>query len=241
VRLHMAHTLRSGREFSPYNLQVTQALPPNASFTLFETGISLQDHLATSIAAASARADQLDVAIDEGDWEIGSDSEDIESPIAQPGWDDMDEPHLVGVLPQPIAGASSPMPPPPATSNIRAAYLKKREAANKRARRQKKHQEHALASGPYDRTPSERHSQAHHTLPPERVAFDAADLRTAGPGAWVGPHRVFEATPPRTARCRGRRPAIIRRLRELHKLLAQGYRYIQWDGKCVQEPFLISP
>jgi hypothetical protein len=91
----MARTLRSGREFSPYDLQVTQMLPPNASFTLFETGISLQDHLTTSIAAASTRANQLDVAIDEEDWEIDSDSEDIVSPTAQPGWDNVDELHLV--------------------------------------------------------------------------------------------------------------------------------------------------
>lgn len=148
----MARTLRSRREFSPYNLQVMPTLPGYASFALYETGISLQDSLMASIAAASARADQLEAAIDEEVWEIDSDSEDVESAIDQPGWDDVEDSHLTSLPPKPSTSHSSPIVPV-ATSNIRAAYLKKRDVEHKRTRHQKKCQEHALASGPYDRTP----------------------------------------------------------------------------------------
>lgn len=95
----MARTLRSGCEFSPYDLQVMPTLPSYASFALYETGISLQDSLTSSIAAASASADQLDAAIDEEDWDIDSDSEDIESTLDQPGWDAEEDSYLVAYRP----------------------------------------------------------------------------------------------------------------------------------------------
>ncbi|KAJ6575806.1 hypothetical protein B0H10DRAFT_2236754 [Mycena sp. CBHHK59/15] len=226
----MARTLRRGRKFSPYDLQVTPTLPAYASFALYETGISLEDSLTASIAAASACADELDAAIDEEGWEIDSNSEDVESALDQPGWDDEEQSHPIAPLPGSSPSTSSPIAPV-ATANIREAYLKKHDVGRKRAHRQKKHQECAHARGPYDRTPLEKHSQAHRTLPPEHVEFDAADLQTAGPGAWVGPRRVFQAKPARTAPRGGRRPTIIHQLRELQELLAEGYQYIQWDGK----------
>lgn len=253
----MYRKLRNKKEFSPFDLVITHTPPPAATFACFSTGVSLQDDLTQSLAADTVRSDRREGVDDvDGDWEDDESDDSVEThslsssslpsrcPTPQPGPSSIpDVPPSLPSIPPSIPPSPPSIPSPPSSPLQPAAdepiptppktHAQLRKAEYKRLNRKRKRQEEAIVRGVYGRIPLAKYSQEHRRLPSETTTFSAEDFRTAATGSWTGPRerRVFTAGTSGGKKRRGARPRIIRKLRELDELLAEGYRYIKWDGK----------
>ncbi|KAJ7219791.1 hypothetical protein C8J57DRAFT_1595769 [Mycena rebaudengoi] len=136
--------------------------------------------------------------------------------------------------PQPSAASTSTPPVQPLSPS---ENRRQRQAEAKKLRRQKQRQSAAASATPFDYKPPKAGDQSYRTLPPEAVDFNAEDLKSSGGGSWLGAcewaknNKRQKRKPKRWSS----RPNWMRltpaKLRLLHELLAEGNRYIQWDGK----------
>ncbi|KAJ7292453.1 hypothetical protein C8J57DRAFT_1110457 [Mycena rebaudengoi] len=230
----MSRSTRSGTTFSPYDLIIKNILASVPPDQIIRTDISLDKPLEEALASELRYANNFDQEGVDGEWEDESDIDETSS-LGEAG-----PPHFDSPPPSPPP-SRVPSPSPKPTTSTAATDSQSpeenrriRQAKAKVERRKLKRQAAAASSTPFDYKPGKNNDQSYRTLPPEATQFAAETLPFAGGGGWIGAREWVKKTKQDKKRSKGwgsrRRTAAIRQLQRLEELLAEGFRYIKYDG-----------
>jgi hypothetical protein len=212
----MSRTTRSGTSFSPYDLaleDILKSLPPE---NIIQTDISLAALLEEALASEILATED---ANDEAQSDNESDADETASYQELPNLHD--HPNINDHDPSPTESTTDPDP----ESNRR-----RRQSKAKAERHRQQRQKAAATASPFNYQPNKTNDQAYRTLPPESVDLDASELQFAGGGGWIGTREYKKkAKNKQGSSSKRRRP--IRKLRRLADLLAEGCKYVKWDGE----------
>jgi hypothetical protein len=235
----MSRSTRSGAIFSPYDLIIKNILASVPPEQIIRTGISLAGPLEDALASDILYADKLDEdGADDVQWEDESDVDETESHGEGAHIDDVPSSppspaHSRSHSPSTEPNTSTPGPDPDSPSDSRHC----RQAKAKKLRRQERRQKAAASSTPFDYKPGKANDQSYRSLPPKSIDFDAASFKFSGGGSWIGAREWVKQTKQQKNHSKGwgsrRRFKKIRQLRKLEELLAEGCKYVKWDGECV--------
>ncbi|KAJ7264660.1 hypothetical protein C8J57DRAFT_1511998 [Mycena rebaudengoi] len=232
----MSRSTWSGTIFSPYDLIIKNILASVPPEHIIRTGISLAGPLEDALASDILYANKLDEdGAGDIEWEDESDVDETEShwegahvddgPSSPPSPTRSRSPS-----PSTKPNTSKPGPDSGSPSDNRRC----RQAKAKVLRRQQRRQEAAASSTPFDYKPGKANDQSYRSLPPESIDFDAASFKFSGGGSWIGAREWVKQTKQQKNHSKGwgsrRRFKKIRQLRKLEELLAEGCKYVKWNG-----------